>query len=223
MTRAMAGTLLLGAAGPLVFAAGFIPWGHTRTHWGVLSETVEVLVNPPEDEPLTRFQVTFWGGEVAGLAYPMVAGLAIFLSAFLVRGRAAGAAVFLLHAVPLLTLAGAAAALALPNPEMSLSGKHRLLLAVVAAAMAALFIGEVIVLIRAARPSGRTGGYLVDRLNFLPAAFLLILNAALWIVFSRGSYDWTWQGYPVGAAGCAAALLGMKIRTSGRLAEKSPR
>ena len=52
----------------------------------------------------------------------------------------------------------------------------------------------------------------IDRINLLPAVFLLILNAGLWAYFSRGTHDWTWQGYPVGFAGCAAALLGIAIR-----------
>jgi len=210
MKHATAGALLLGAGGLMVFAAGFIPLGHSRTHWGVISETVSSLVDPPEDEPPSRFDITFWGGEIAGLAYPMVAGLAFFISAFLYRSHAGVDAVFLLHAASFLTLAAAAAALTLP--DMALSGKHRIILAVVAAVMLALLTAEVVVLIRGVRPAARGRGYLADRLNFFPAAFLLVLNSALWIVFSRGSHDWTWQGYPVGAAGCAAALLGMRIR-----------
>ena len=212
MKRALAGALILAVGGPLVFAAGFLPWGNSRTHWVVLSESADSLLSPPEDEPLTRFQVAFYGGEVAGLAYPMIAGLAILLSAFLVRGPAAAAAFLLLHAAPFLALAAAAMALSIPDPAMSLSGKVRILLGGTAALSAVLLAAEAVVLIRSARASPRPSGYLVDRLNLLPAAFLLLVNAGLGIYFSRGSHDWAWQGYPVGAVGSAAALLGIGLR-----------
>src|SRR5262245_26992695 len=170
MIRAVIGAVLLGAAGPLVFAAGFLPWGHSRTHWGVLTETVDSLFDRPDEEPLTKFEAAYWGGEVVGLAYPMVAGLAFFLSAFRARSRDAAGAVFVLHIASFMGLAVAAGTLIF-LPETARSGKPgeppwRFILAGVAALMVLLVLMETRVVVRAARRARagvRPPGFAIDR------------------------------------------------------------
>jgi hypothetical protein len=210
--RRRAAAILLVLGGLLIAGAGFLPPGHERTHWSIIQESTDMLLNPDEGQPFGA--KVFWSGEIVGLAYPMAAGLALAAAGVFARCPWVAWSCFLLHGLFFCALGGLTAALAFQGSEMT--GAERAYL-IGGSALLWTFLGIEVVLWFGARGATRT----VDRVSFLPAGFLFFLNLILAIATARLP-DWSSTGYVVGTAGGAAAVLGLVMRRPSRVRSAAP-
>jgi hypothetical protein len=224
-TRAAA-RLLLAGGGLLIVLGSFAPEAAVlgsnllhpqsplpppdRSHWVVFGECLDMLSTP--DLSLDWWYYVFYAVEAAGLAYLVVAGVAIAAASFFERSRGAALAFGLFHALASLGLAAAALAVFLGfSSAEGPSGKLPRMLLLASALFGGLLLGEILILRKALRHGAQGRLAPVDAANVLPAALLLITSAALFIVL-RGQPNWPAGGYLASAAGSLLAITGMALR-----------
>jgi drug/metabolite transporter (DMT)-like permease len=190
----------------LLALSGFLPVGHDRTHWVVFHEAFDILLHPDPDLPFDWRRSIFYGSEVLGLSYPLVAGFLFAASAGLRHSRAVAAVTFTLHLFVALCLTGAAMALALPKggeAESDFRANTGLLGAAVL--LGALSGVESLLFFRGVE------GLRPDRVNLPPAVFLLGVNVTLYFVLFKNPV-WPATAYWVGSAGSAFVVAGIVLR-----------
>lgn len=211
-----AGPILLLAGGLLLSAGAFlpqiIPTGLDRSHWSVIRDHWEMLLDPQPFFP-REYVILYAGSVLLGLVYPIAAGLFIGAGGFFWRSRVAAAAAFLFHIVCFWLLAAGTMGLAALRVSGDAEGdaRHGTWLVGGGILLTVILFLEIAFAYRAARSGRLSRRPLVDAVNLLPAAFLLILNAALYILF-RKHPNWPSAGYAVSAAGALLAVLGMTFR-----------
>jgi hypothetical protein len=211
-----AGPILVVAGGLLLAAGAFlpqvIPTGLDRSHWSVIGDHWELLLDPHPFFP-REYTVPYAESVLLGLLYPIAAGLVIATGGLLGRSRAAAAAALLFHIACFWLLAAGTLALAAMRVSADAEGDARngMRLAGGAVLLTTLFFVEVALAYRAARATSRSRRPLIDAVNLPPAVFLLLLHLVLYLVF-RKHPNWPSAGYAVSAGGAALAILGMELR-----------
>ena len=215
MTRQTAGARLLGAGGVMIFVAGFVPFGHARSHAGEIGGPWDALTNP--SDALSWPMAVYYGASVVGLGYPFAVGALLAASAALGRFRAFAIASFLLHTLTLWTLTVATIALATPTEATPTDGgkaRPTGLLLAGSAVLASLLVAECEIAVRSPRRLKRRITLIADRVNLIPTLFLVIVNAALYFSLKHKAEQWPVSGYPVGFLGAALGLAGLWMRSS---------
>lgn len=223
MRRTTLGRILLAFGGLAIVAGSFVPEievlvGNAlhpgrdrampeRSHWVVFQECEDMLSDP--DPTLPTYFYTYYRVEAGGLAYLAAAGAALALSAAFARSRAAAAVFAAFHALALLALGAGAYVVSNSMPEASGTPVTPTLGAVVL--LLALGLCEAVLGIRAVRAGGVRRLCPADAANALPAGFLLVVGAGLYVALRRHP-NWPAGGYLVTATGAVAALLGMGLR-----------
>jgi hypothetical protein len=185
-----------------------------RSHWVVIQEDVDMLSDP--DESLDDWNYDFYRGEAAGLSYLVVVGVVLAASAAFAQSRVAATAFGVVHAAMWLLLAWLAFTVwrVVPQGSGGTQGLKRWgLWGAIAVALCAA--GEALVVVRAVRRAASRRVLAVDAAALLPAAFLLLVGAALWAAF-RTHPNWPGGGYGVMAVGALLVLLGIATRRAPR-------
>jgi hypothetical protein len=225
--RASVGRILLAIGGFAIVAGSFLPELEVhlanalhpgldrampeRSHWVVFQECEDMLAEP--DDTLPAYYYTYYAVEAGGLAYLAAAGASLALSAAFLRARIAAGAFAAFHALALLALASGACAVWRSMPASS--GVTVTPTLGVVALFGACGITQVVLGVRAVRVRRSGRHCAVDAANLLPAAFLLLANAGLYVALRRHP-NWPAGGYLLMACGAAAALLGMRLRRDPR-------
>lgn len=179
-----------------------------RSHWVVFRECEDMLSDP--DATLPSHYYTWYRVEAGGIAYLFAAGLAFALSAGFARSRSAAAAFAGLHALVLLGLAAGSWVVWSSTPAAEGTTTTRAV-GVAALLFGALGLGQSILGARAVRRAGRGRLCAVDGANLLPALFLFVVGAGLYVSLRRHP-NWPAGGYLLTASGAAIVLAGIALR-----------
>lgn len=179
-----------------------------RSHWVVFWEAADMLAHP--DPTLPRGYYVYYAAQAVSLAYLAFVGVAFAASAFWGRSRVAAGAMAAVHAFAFAALAAADALLfASGLPLGRDSGASAWALALVPLLLG-LLAAEIVLAAKAVFARSPRRSRPADAVNLLPAAFLLPVQAGLYLRL-RESPNWPAGGYLAAAIGCLLCVAGILL------------